>query len=113
MGTRTGKAELGRAEERLKTEVRRQRFASEYGVMCVVMNLCVTVHFCFLSASSPARPVQKLFSEQSRLVVLRDTAEQRPAGTSLSPPGDIITSNYKDLKLTYKGVAAHSKLNVG
>lgn len=102
MGTRTGKAELGQAEEKLKTEVRSQHFASGYHVVCVVMNLCVIVHFCFLPAPGPARPVQKLLSEQSRLVVLRDAAEQRPAGTSLSPPGDIIT----DLNLTYKGVAA-------
>lgn len=92
--------------ERLKAEVRSQNFNLPLGVcvLRVAMNLRVIVHFCFLPASSPARPVQKLLSEQSRLVVLRDAAEQRPAGTSLSPPGDIMT----DLKITSRGVAAHS-----
>lgn len=51
------------------------------------MNLCVVVH-SFIPVSSPARPVQKLLSEQSRLVVLGDAPEHRPAGTPLSPPED-------------------------
>ena len=50
-------------------------------------NLCLLIHgSSFLTASSPAHPVQELLSEQRRLVVLGDAAEQRPAGPSLSPP---------------------------
>lgn len=52
-------------------------------------NLCVLV-YGFLHTSTPARPVQELLSEQSSLVLLSDAAEQRPAGTSLTPPEDTI-----------------------
>lgn len=62
------------------------------------MNLCVLVHG-FLPASSPARPVQELLSEQCRLVVLSDAAEQRPAGTPLPPPEDTIRDRVQYLAL--------------
>ena len=48
-------------------------------------NLYLQVHWRSFPPVS-ARPVLKLLSEQNRLVVLREDAEQRPAGTSLSPP---------------------------
>lgn len=54
-------------------------------------HLCLLVHWSsFFHASTPAPPVQELLSEQSRLVVLWNAAEQSPAGTPLSPPEDTI-----------------------
>lgn len=49
------------------------------------MNLCQS---SVLLASSLARPVQELLSEQSCLILLRDTTKQRPAWTPLTRPED-------------------------
>lgn len=52
-----------------------------------------------LSASCPAAPVQELLFEQNRLLVLRNTPEQRPAGTTLPPPEDTIETRYRPAAL--------------
>lgn len=52
--------------------------------------------------SSLAGPVQELLPEQNRLLILRNTAEQSPAGTTLPPPEDRPESNLINLELWLK-----------
>lgn len=63
------------------------------------MNLSVRPWTPILYASCPAAPVQELLFEQNRLFVLRNTPEQRPAGTTLPPPEDTIKTRYQPAAL--------------